>query len=580
MSLKNLWRLLKRFTRPYRRSIALILGLQLVVSLTNLLLPSINADIIDRGVVLGNTRYILEQGGWMLLASFINVLANVYAIYLGARTAMAFGRDMRSAMFHHVNEFSAHEVASFGAPSLITRNTNDVQQVQMALMMTFSMLVSAPLMMAGGMIMAVREDVGLSWLVVVAVPLLAAGIALIVMQMLPGFRVMQKRIDRVNEVLREQIGGIRVIRAFVREPHETERFAQANNELTNTGLFVGRWMSVMFPMVLLVMNLSSVAVIWFGGMRVAEGLMEIGSITAFLSYMMQILIAVMMSTMLFMILPRAAVASDRLAEVLDTQPSVKPPARGVTQPTRPRGLTLENVTFAYPGAEQAVVHGVSLSVKPGQTVALIGSTGSGKTTLLKLIPRLFDVSSGSVKLDGVDVRDYDPDVLWGSIGLVPQRGYLFSGTVASNLRFGKPDATDDELWRALEIAQARDFIEELPERLDAPVAQGGTNFSGGQRQRLAIARALVKQPELYLFDDSFSALDVATDARLRAALKPVTKDAMVLVVAQRVATITEADSIVVIEDGRVVGVGAHAELLSTSPTYQEIVASQRQAEAA
>lgn len=580
MSLRNLWRLLKRFIRPYRRSVALILVLQLVMALTNLLLPSINADIIDKGVVLGNTRYILEQGGWMLLASLVNVLANVYAIYLGARTAMAFGRDMRSAVFHHVNAFSAHEVATFGAPSLITRNTNDVQQVQMALMMTFSMLVSAPLMMAGGLIMALREDVGLSWLVAVAVPLLAAGITFVVMRMLPGFRVMQKRIDRVNEVLREQIGGIRVIRAFVREPHEAERFAQANRELTDTALFVGRWMSVMFPMVLLVMNLSSVAIIWFGGLRVADGLMEIGSITAFLSYMMQILIAVMMSTMLFMILPRAAVASDRLAEVLDTEPSVRPPARGVTEPTGPRGLALESVTFAYPGAEQAVVHDVSLQVRPGQTVALIGSTGSGKSTLLKLIPRLFDASSGSVKLDGVDVRDYDPDALWGSIGLVPQRGYLFSGTVASNLRFGKPDATDDELWQALEIAQARDFIEELPEGLEAPVAQGGTNFSGGQRQRLAIARALVKRPQLYLFDDSFSALDVATDARLRAALKPVTADAMVLVVAQRVATITQADSIVVLEDGRVVDVGTHEELLVNSPTYQEIVASQRQAEAA
>ncbi len=580
MSLRNLWRLLKRFARPYRRSIALILALQLVVSLTNLVLPSINADIIDRGVVLGNTRYILEQGGLMLLASLVNVLANVYAIYLGARTAMAFGRDMRSATFHHVNSFSAHEVATFGAPSLITRNTNDVQQVQMALMMTFSMLVSAPLMMVGGLIMALREDVGLSWLVAVAVPLLAAGIAFIVMRMLPGFRVMQQRIDRVNEVLREQIGGIRVIRAFVREPHEAERFAQANDELTNTALFVGRWMSVMFPMVLLVMNLSSVAIIWFGGQRVAAGAMEIGSITAFLSYMMQILIAVMMSTMLFMILPRAAVSSDRLAEVLDTEPSVKPPAHSVTQPTARRGLMLENVSFAYPGAEQAVVHDVSLQVRPGQTVALIGSTGSGKSTLLKLIPRLFDVTSGRVTLDGVDVRDYDPDALWGSIGLVPQRGYLFSGTVASNLRFGKPDATDEELWRALEIAQARDFIEEQPEGLEASVAQGGTNFSGGQRQRLAIARALVKRPQLYLFDDSFSALDVATDARLRAALKPVTADAMVLVVAQRVATITEADSIVVLEDGRIVGVGTHQELLAHSPTYQEIVASQRQAEAA
>ncbi len=580
MSLRNLWRLLKRFIRPYRRTVALILVLQLVMALTNLLLPSINADIIDKGVVLGNTRYILEQGGWMLLASLVNVLANVYAIYLGARTAMAFGRDMRSAVFHHVNAFSAHEVATFGAPSLITRNTNDVQQVQMALMMTFSMLVSAPLMMAGGLIMALREDVGLSWLVAVAVPLLAAGITFVVMRMLPGFRVMQKRIDRVNEVLREQIGGIRVIRAFVREPHEAERFAQANRELTDTALFVGRWMAVMFPMVLLVMNLSSVAIIWFGGLRVADGLMEIGSITAFLSYMMQILIAVMMSTILFMILPRAAVASDRLAEVLDTEPSVKPPASGVTEPIGPRGLALESVTFAYPGAEQAVVHDVSLQVRPGQTVALIGSTGSGKSTLLKLIPRLFDVSSGSVKLGGVDVRDYDPDALWGSIGLVPQRGYLFSGSVASNLRFGKPDATDAELWQALEIAQARDFIEELPEGLEAPVAQGGTNFSGGQRQRLAIARALVKRPRLYLFDDSFSALDVATDARLRAALKPVTADAMVLVVAQRVATITEADAIVVLEDGRVVDVGTHEELLANSPTYQEIVASQRQAEAA
>lgn len=580
MPLNALWRVLKRFTRPYGGTVALILALQLIASLMALLLPSINADIIDRGVVLGDTRHILVQGAVMLAVSLINVAATMVAVYFGARTAMSFGRDVRSAVFAHVNRFAAHEVASFGAPSLITRNTNDVQQVQMSLAMSFTMLLSAPLMMIGGVVMAIRQDAGLAWLVAVAVPLLAAGIAFIVARMMPGFRAMQMRIDRVNEVMREQIAGIRVVRAFVREPFEEARFSTANRELTDTALFVGRWMSAMFPLVLLMMNLSSVAVIWFGGIRVAEGSMEIGSITAFLMYMLQILAAVMMSTMMFIILPRAAVSAERIAKVLDTEPSVAPPAAGVTAPQGPRGLVFEGVGFTYPGAEQSVLEGIDLSVVPGQTVALIGSTGAGKTSLLKLIPRLFDATAGSVKVDGVDVRDFDPDALWARIGLVPQRAMLFTGTVASNLRFGKPDASEEELWRALEIAQAKDFVAELPEGLEAPVAQGGTNFSGGQRQRLAIARAVIKRPDIYLFDDSFSALDVATDARLRAALAPVTADASVLLVAQRVATITEADAIIVLEDGRIVGRGTHEQLLASSPTYREIVASQRQAEAA
>ena len=571
-----LLRLLARYTRPYRGTIWAIVALQFLATIATLLLPSINADIIDRGIVLGNTTYILQRGGVMLLVSLAQVACTIAAVYLGARVAMAFGRDLRSAFFHHVSSFSGREMARFGAPSLLTRNTNDVLQVQTLLYMTFAMLVTTPIMMVGGVIMALREDVGLSWLVAVAVPVLAGVVGFIISRAVPGFQKMQKRIDRVNQVMREQIGGIRVIRAFVREPFEARRFEEANRELTDVTLFVGRWMAAMFPLVGLVLNLSTVAVLWFGGLRVDAGQMEIGSLTAYISYLIQILVAMLMSTMLLMLLPRANVSADRIGEVLDTETSVEPPAAGVTEGTGSGLLEFDDVTFSYPGATHPVLAGISFTVEPGQTVAVIGSTGAGKTTLVGLAPRLFDVTGGSVRVDGVDVREYEPAALWARIGLVPQRAYLFSGTVASNLRYGNPDASEEQMWDALEVAQARDFVAEMPGGLEAEIAQGGTNVSGGQRQRLAIARAIIKRPRVYLFDDSFSALDVATDARLRRALEPETRDAAVLIVAQRVATIVNADLIIVLEDGKVVGRGTHAELLATSRTYQEIVESQKQ----
>ncbi len=572
-----LLKLVARFMKPYWGTVWVIVALQFVATICTLLLPSINADIIDKGVVLGDTNYILRQGAFMLGVSLLQVLATVVAVYFAARTAMAFGRDMRSGVFAHVGDFSAREVSRFGAPSLLTRTTNDVMQVQTLVFMAFSMLVTTPIMMVGGIIMAIREDVGLSWLVAVAVPVLAGSVGVILMAMVPGFRKMQKRIDRVNQVLREQISGIRVVRAFVREPFEERRFAEANRELTDVALYVGRWMSALFPLVMLVLNASTIAVLWFGGIRVDAGHMQIGSMTAYLSYLMQILIAMLMSTMLMMLLPRATVSAGRIGEVLDTEPSVVPTAKPVAAPAARLGsLEFRNVTFSYPGATHPVLADVSFKVGPGETVAVVGSTGAGKTTLVNLVPRLFDAMAGAVLVDGIDVRDYAPEALWERIGLVPQKAYLFTGTVASNLRYGDPDATDADLWRALEVAQAKDFVSAMPEGLESPIAQGGTNVSGGQRQRLAIARALVRQPVVYVFDDSFSALDVATDARLRRALEPATRAAAVLIVAQRVATIQNADRIVVLEDGRVVGMGSHAELLATSETYREIVASQEQ----
>jgi ATP-binding cassette subfamily B protein len=571
-----LLKILDHYTKPYRRIIWLIIALQFIATMASLFLPSINADLIDKGVVLGDTGYILRQGGWMLLVSLLQIAGTITAVYFGARTAMQFGRDVRSGVFHRVSEFSSREMAQFGAPSLITRSTNDVQQVQMLLMMTFSMLIATPIMMVGGVVMALREDVGLSWLVAVAVPVLGGAVSFIGWRMLPGFRRMQKRIDRINQVLREQLGGIRVIRAFVREPFEVARFGVANEELTDVALYVGRWMAALFPVVMLVLNVSTIAVLWFGGIRVDAGLMENGSLTAYLSYLIQILIAVMMSTMLFMLLPRATVSANRIGEVLETQPSVVPPEHGISETLERGYLEFDQVSFSYPGASKPVLADLSFSAGPGQTVAITGSTGSGKTTLLNLIPRLMDATAGRVLIDGVDVRDFEPEALWELIGLIPQKAYLFSGTVASNLRYGKPDATEEEMWQALETAQAKDFVEAMPEGLEAPIAQGGTNVSGGQRQRLAIARALIRKPALFLFDDSFSALDVATDARLRKALEPVTRDSAVLIVGQRVATIMDADLIIVLEDGRIVGRGTHSELLKTSSTYREIVESQEQ----
>ncbi|MGB5186754.1 MAG: ABC transporter ATP-binding protein [Acidimicrobiia bacterium] len=571
--------ILRRYLKPYTREIVIVVVLQTIGTIAALYLPSLNADLIDNGVVRGDTDYILRVGSWMLFVSLIQAVSTITAVYFGARTAMAFGRDVRSAIFHRVIEFSSREMARFGAPSLLTRNTNDVQQVQMLVLTTFTMLIAAPIMMVGGIFMALREDIGLAWLIAVTVVVLVVIIAFLLSHMVPGFRLMQRRLDTVNKVLREQITGIRVVRAFVREPIETERFRAANTDLTNVSITVGRWMAAIFPAVMVVMNFSSVAVLWFGGLRVDAGAMQIGSLTAFLSYLIQILMAVMMSTFMLMLLPRASVSADRIGEVLETDPSVVPPTDGITELVSHSTLEFEDVGFRYPGASHPVLSGITFTAHPGQTTAVIGSTGAGKTTLVNLIPRLFDATDGRVLVDGVDVRQIDPDTLWNRIGLVPQSVYLFSGTVASNLRYGKPDATDEEMWEALEIAQAREFVEAMPEGLNSPISQGGTNVSGGQRQRLAIARALIRRPEIYLFDDSFSALDVATDARLRHALAGVTADATVIIVAQRVATIIDADQIVVLEDGGIVGLGTHDELLETCGAYAEIVDSQMAVEA-
>lgn len=574
-------RLLRERLAPYRTWLTLVVAFQFVAVVAMLYLPSLNADIIDEGVATGDTRYIVRVGAIMLAVSLVQIVCSVSAVWFGARTAMSFGRDVRAALFHRVGTFSAREVQHFGAPSLITRSTNDVQQVQMLVLMACTIAVSSPIMMVGGVIMALREDVGLGWVLAVVVPALFLSVGFVVSKMVPSFRAMQARIDEVNRVLREQITGIRVVRAFVREPYEADRFGTANDELTAVAVRAGRWMATMFPLVMLVVNTSSVAVIWFGGHRVDHGQMGVGALTAFLTYLMQILMSVMMATFMLMMIPRASVCGDRIVEVLDTHTSVPVPDDPVVpDPARRGELDLDHVTFAYPGAEAPVLNDVSFSARPGQTVAVIGSTGAGKSTLVNLVPRLFDATEGEVRVGGTDVRRVDPEQLWSAIGLVPQRAYLFSGTVRSNLLHGKPDATEEELWAALEVAQGRDFVEAMPDGLDAAVAQGGTNLSGGQRQRLAIARAVIRRPGVYLFDDAFSALDLATDARLRAALKPITREATVLIVAQRVSTIIDADLILVLEEGRVVGRGTHRELLEGNETYQEILTSQLSAEEA
>jgi ATP-binding cassette subfamily B multidrug efflux pump len=662
-------RLLRVHLSPYTKPLTLIVLLQLVQTLATLYLPTLNADIIDTGVVKGNTGYILSTGGWMLAVTLAQILCSIGAVYFGARTAMALGRDIRASVFDQVQSFSAREMGQFGAPSLITRTTNDVQQVQMLVLMAFTTMVSAPIMCIGGIVMALNQDVPLSLLLLIIVPILGILISLIVRRMRPLFRGMQQRIDGVNRILREQITGIRVIRAFVRDTHERERFARANNELLDVSIRTGRLMSMMFPLVMLVVNASSIAILWFGGERINSGHMYIGALTAFLSYLMQILMSVMMATFMFMMVPRAEVCAERIQEVLSTDTSVVPPVTPIrslgsgsssrhgrlgsvpssrpdqlarpeasgsasggslkerrrseakpkteeavlrqptpsagdaggtsqqrsclgehrrpttTQETEPPGhaspagnseqaLELRDVEFRYPGAEEPVLKDIAFTARPGETTAVIGSTGSGKSTLISLIPRLFDTTAGAVLINGVDVRELDSDVLAAAIGLVPQKPYLFNGTVASNLRYGKPDATDDELWNALDIAQARDFVEKMPEGLDAPITQGGSNVSGGQRQRLAIARALVSRPQIYLFDDSFSALDYATDARLRAALACETGEATVVIVAQRVGTIRDADRIIVLDEGRIVGTGTHTELMADNETYREIVLSQ------
>lgn len=567
-------RLLKTYLRPYRTDIILVVVLQFVQTLATLYLPTLNADIIDDGVVKGDTDTIMRIGGIMLAVTLLQIVCSIAAVYFGARAAMALGRDVRAGIFNQVQSFSAKEVGHFGAPSLITRTTNDVQQVQMVVLMTFTMMVSASIMCVGGILLALRQDVPLSASLLVIVPVLIIAVGAIIVQMRPLFRTMQERIDRINQVVREQITGIRVIRAFVRDEHEQARYGQANTELTDVSLALGRLMSMMFPIVLLVINVSSVAVLWFGAGRIESGDMQIGALTAFLSYLLQILMSVMMATFLFMMIPRAEVCAERIQEVLDTDSSVVPPTNPVTTVDVHGSLELRGVDFRYPGAEEPVLHAVGLVARPGQTTAVIGGTGSGKTTLISLVPRLFDVTEGQVLVDGVDVRNLDPDLLSAMVGLVPQRPYLFSGTVASNLRYGRPDATDEELWHALEVAQARDFVEEMPGGLDAPIAQGGSNVSGGQRQRLAIARVLVRRPEIYLFDDSFSALDYSTDAALRAALARETAEATVVIVAQRVSTIRDANRIVVLDEGVVVGTGTHTELMADNQTYREIVLSQ------
>jgi ATP-binding cassette subfamily B protein len=567
-------RLLRTFGRPYVRPLLLVFVLTCLQVAGQLWLPSLNADIIDKGVLTGDTAYIWRTGGEMLLVTVLQAAITIVAVFFGSRVAMAFGRDVRQALFHQVTGFSAQDVARFGAPSLITRITNDVSQVQILVLMSCTLLLAAPVTIIGGVVMALREDPPLTLILVVAVPVLLVAIGSVIARMIPQFQVMQVRIDRINEVLREQITGMRVVRAFVREPEETERFGAANADLTETSLITGRLMAFMFPTVMLVVNTASVAAVWIGADRIEAGVMPIGALVAFISYLILVLMSVMMATWVAFLTPRAAVSAERIEEILGAASSIaaRPGAR--TELTGATTVEFRDVEFRYPGAELAVLDGITFSARAGETVAIIGSTGSGKTTLCNLVPRLYDVTRGQVLVNGVDVRDLDPETLWAHIGLVPQKPYLFSGTVGTNLRHADPTATDDDCWWALGIAQATEFVAAMPGDLAAPIAQGGSNVSGGQRQRLAIARALVRRPSVYVFDDSFSALDLATDARLRAALAPVTADAVTLIVAQRVSTIRHADRILVLEDGEQVGLGTHDELLDACPTYAEIVESQ------
>ena len=569
-----LTQILKKYLRPYRRQVYLILLMLLIQAIASLYLPNLNADLINNGIAKGNVGYIWHIGEIMLGSSALVMGASVWLAYLAARVAMAFGRDLRTAVFVAVEGFSARELNKFGAPSLITRNTNDVQQVQLVLFMGFTMMIGAPITGIGAIIMALRSNLKLSSLLLVVLPIMSLLIILLLRRIVPAFRVMQVKIDRINLVLREQISGVRVIRAFVKTRQEEARFGAASLDLMQTQLRVTRTFAVMFPSLSMILNLSSVAVIWFGGKLIASGNLQIGNMTAFLSYIMLILSSVMMAIFMSLQIPRAAACAERIQEVLDTQSSVVETPTPRNPQVRLGLLEFEGVEFRYPGAEHPILSDISFTAKPGQFTAIIGSTGSGKSTLLNLIPRFIDVTDGAVKLDGVDVRDQALESLWSEIGLVPQRAFLFGGTVAQNLRYGRADATDDELWSALDVAQARDFIEELPDKLESRVAQGGTNFSGGQRQRLSIARALVKKPQILIFDDSFSALDYTTDSKLRSALHEVMGHTTMIVVAQRVSTILQADQIVVLDEGKVVGVGTHSELMEFSATYQEIVLSQ------
>ncbi|MDT5245698.1 MAG: ATP-binding cassette, subfamily multidrug efflux pump, partial [Mycobacterium sp.] len=557
-----------------RSLLTIVAGLQLISTLASLYLPTVNAAIIDDGVAKGDLRTIVELGGIMLAVTGLQVVCAVGAVYFGSRASMSVGRDLRSAIFGHVTGFSAEETARFGAASLLTRTTNDVQQVQLFVQLTCTMLITAPIMSIGGIFMAVHQNAGLSWLLLISVPVLALANYWIVSHLLPIFRRLQRQIDGINRVMREQLSGIRVIRAFAREPFERSRFGVASQALSDTALEAGRLQALMLPVTTLVINISSVALIWFGGLRIDAGQMQVGSLIAFLSYFMQILMAVLLATFMLVLLPRASVCAERITEVLSTTPGIASPQHPV-RPDNVRGeIRLDSATFSYPGAERPVLQDVSLTARPGTTTAVVGSTGSGKSTLISLICRLYDVTDGSVRVDGVDVRDYDTEQLWSAIGLVPQRGYLFSGTVADNLRYGKADATDEEMWDALRVAAAHDFVRAHADGLAMPVAQGGINFSGGQRQRLAIARAVIRRPAIYLFDDAFSALDVHTDARVRASLRDVNARSTVVIVSQRISTVAEADQTVVVDDGQVVGVGTHETLLETCPTYAEFADSQ------
>ena len=584
MVYRMLKRLLTESLGKYKKWLLIVVVFQALQAVAGLYLPTLNSDIINNGVVgkvdpvtrqlASDVPYIWKMGGVMLLVTLAQVTLSVAAVYFGSKVAMGFGRDTRQRLFHQVNDFSSREVAQFGAPSLITRITNDVQQVQMLVLMTCTLILSAPFTAVGGIFMAMHQDLGLSRILMVSIPILAVLLALIISSMVPTFRRMQERIDRINEILREQLTGIRVVRAFVREPEEAERFAVANDAITQTALKGGRLQALMFPTATLIINFSSTAVVWFGADRISQGLMKPGAMIAFLTYLTQILMSVMMTTWMAALIPRSAVSAERIKEVLETPTSVVISDNPITEVVAAAELVFDNVGFSYPGAEQPVLKDISFNVRAGQTLAVIGSTGSGKTTLVNLVPRLFDASIGAVRLDGFDVRDLAPEALWSRVGIVPQKPYLFGGTVASNLQYGKEDATEEEMWDALRIAQAEDFVRAMPGGLEATIAQGGSNVSGGQRQRLAIARALIRQPEIYLFDDSFSALDLATDARLRAALAPHVRQSVVVVVAQRVSTIRDADQIMVLEDGECVGLGTHDHLLETCPTYVEIVESQ------
>jgi ATP-binding cassette, subfamily B, multidrug efflux pump len=570
----SLLRLLGSALRPYRRQVAVVVALLFGQAIASLYLINLNADIINYGVAKGDIGYIWRIGGVMLAVAVAQGLIAIVAVYFASRTSMGVGRDLRAAVFERVQGFSVREMNRFGTPSLITRNTNDVQQLQLFVQLALTIMVIAPITGIGGVILAINENVALSALLVVIIPLMALVIGTLTVVAVPLFQSLQVKIDRINQVLREQISGIRVIRAFIRTGYEQERFQAANVDLTATALRVNRIFALALPSLLVIMNLSTVAVVWFGGHLIGSGQMPIGNLIAFISYILQILMSVMMATMMLIFLPRAAACAQRIEEVITTQPSIEDPARPAQRISATGVVEFRDVTFGYPGGERPVLQDLSVTMRPGKTTAIIGGTGSGKTTMINLIPRFFDITAGDLLVDGVDVRAQRLEDLWDGIGLVPQQAYLFRGTIADNLRFGKEDATESELWHALDIAQARDFVAAMPGQLDAQVDQGGTNVSGGQRQRLAIARALVKRPRVYLFDDCFSALDPGTDARLRAALRTETTETTVVIVAQRVSTILHADRIIVLDGGRIVGSGNHAELMAGCPPYREIVASQ------